>query len=476
MGLGDVSRSPIGRAAISKARTDGPQVSCRYRGLLSVFPCLRALLTIVGLTLVAFFLWLPSLDAIAQQRTARVGVLAYRGAEAATTRWQPLIAYLSSEITGWRFELIPVTLVSASEHLQANELEFLITNPGHFVTLAERYSLSALATRERRDDGQGKGLLQFGTAIFTRADRTDIQTLADVEHKTLAAVSPEAFGGFQMAWYEFIQQGINPFTDFKTIRYKGFPQDAIVTEVQTGAADVGVVRTGLLETLAREGRIQTPEFKVLFSNAQTGFPYLVSSRLYPEWPFAVRAGTDKNLSEAVTVALLNTQHSALAQQHGLKDLWSAPLSYEDVRAVISTYHAKTTDFAAKSQALDRDWVSLGIAVAALLAGLALGILLRGQPSGIRSQVSDDGLQGEVAYDARRERFEKLTPREREILRLICRGEPTKRIAESLHISPKTVEFHRANLLHKTNARSTPRMVQLATRFGFDQVQSLGGTP
>ena len=81
----------------------------------------------------------------------------------------------------------------------------------------------------------------------------------------------------------------------------------------------------------------------------------------------------------------------------------------------------------------------------------------------------------AAEVARRARFENLTRREREILSLICRGEPTKAIAGKLSISPKTVEYHRANLLHKTKARSTPRMVQLATRFGFDQVPTLGET-
>lgn len=447
----------------SRISIEGRQNRRRISGLV------RAFITI-GILFVAGF------GARAQENSAQIGVLAYRGTAATLARWQPLADYLSATIDGWRFELVPITLVSAPERLQSNELEYLITNPGHFVTLAERFSLSALATRERRDAGQQEGMLQFGTVIFTRANRDEIQTLADVKGKTLAAVSPEAFGGFQMAWYEFVQQGIDPFTDFKAIRYKGFPQDEIVMEVLSGPADVGVVRTGLLELLAREGRIKIKDFKVLFSNAQTEFPFLVSSRFYPEWPFAARTGTDKKLCELVAMALLQTQDAEIARRFGLKDLWSAPLSYEDVRAVISTYHGRNAAGAGNLGTLNQLWVSIALAVLALAIGIAIGSLQRRRIAGLPTSIPGTVLSRDAAPDARRKRFENLTRREREILSLICRGEPTKQIAESLNISPKTVEYHRANLLQKTKARSTPRMVQLATRYGFDQVSTLGETP
>ncbi|MCG8648352.1 MAG: PhnD/SsuA/transferrin family substrate-binding protein [Pirellulales bacterium] len=412
---------------------------------------------------------------LAEDRGARIGVLAYRGTDVALARWRPLADYLSAEIPGWRFGIVPVTLVSAGELLQAGALDFIATNPGHFVTLAKRFPLSVLATRETREAGEETGRLRFGAAIITRADRSDLQTLSDLKGSTLAAVSREAFGGFQIGWYEFRDQGIDAFADLKEIRYTGFPQDLIVEEVLSGAADAGVVRGGLLEIMAREGRLTLSDVKVLLPNAQMGYPYRVSSRLYPEWPMAVRAGTDKSLAEQVTVALLKTQDKVLAGRHGLTDLWSAPLSYDVVRAVISAYHTRDGGPVPATQkpVLDRLWLTVVAALLALLAGLGLGMVLRsrsgaGRAPGIAKTVSAKEV-------ARRERFENLTRREREILSLICRGEPTKAIAGKLNISPKTVEYHRANLLHKTKARSTPRMVQLATRFGFDQVPTLGET-
>jgi len=57
----------------------------------------------------------------------------------------------------------------------------------------------------------------------------------------------------------------------------------------------------------------------------------------------------------------------------------------------------------------------------------------------------------------------LTPREREVIRLIAEGATTKEIAARLAISPKTAQAHRENLKLKLNARSTAEIVRYAIR-------------
>jgi DNA-binding NarL/FixJ family response regulator len=60
----------------------------------------------------------------------------------------------------------------------------------------------------------------------------------------------------------------------------------------------------------------------------------------------------------------------------------------------------------------------------------------------------------------------LTPRQREILRLIALGRPTKAIAESLGISVKTVETHRAQLMDRLDIRDVAGLVRFAVRNGL----------
>lgn len=57
----------------------------------------------------------------------------------------------------------------------------------------------------------------------------------------------------------------------------------------------------------------------------------------------------------------------------------------------------------------------------------------------------------------------LTPREREILRMIATGESTKGTAEKLHVSPATVRNHVQNILGKLGAHSRLEAVVYATR-------------
>jgi DNA-binding NarL/FixJ family response regulator len=55
----------------------------------------------------------------------------------------------------------------------------------------------------------------------------------------------------------------------------------------------------------------------------------------------------------------------------------------------------------------------------------------------------------------------LSPRELDVLREICCGSSNQEIAGSLHISKRTVEKHRANLLLKTQSRNSASLVMYA---------------
>ena len=54
---------------------------------------------------------------------------------------------------------------------------------------------------------------------------------------------------------------------------------------------------------------------------------------------------------------------------------------------------------------------------------------------------------------------ELTRREHEVLARIVEGYSSKEVARSLHISPRTVEFHRTNLRKKFAARNTADLVR-----------------
>jgi DNA-binding NarL/FixJ family response regulator len=65
----------------------------------------------------------------------------------------------------------------------------------------------------------------------------------------------------------------------------------------------------------------------------------------------------------------------------------------------------------------------------------------------------------------------LTPRQREILQLIAEGSSTREIAERLHVSVKTVETHRAQLMSRLGIHDVPGLVRFAIRIGMISTES-----
>jgi two-component system, NarL family, response regulator NreC len=58
---------------------------------------------------------------------------------------------------------------------------------------------------------------------------------------------------------------------------------------------------------------------------------------------------------------------------------------------------------------------------------------------------------------------RLTPREKEVVRLIALGGTNKEIASKLGISPKTTDVHRTNIMRRLNAHSVAELVRYAIR-------------
>lgn len=274
-----------------------------------------------------FGLCLNTATACAESDVWTLGVLAHRGAEATEKRWAPTAAYLSEQLNA-RVVLRACTLGEMAAALERGDMDFVLTNPGHYVDLEYHHGISRIATLKKLRQGQPYTL--FGAVIFTRADREDIRTLDELSGKSFAAVSEHAFGGFQMAWRELRQVGIDPFNDLSRLEFTGFPQDDIVLQVQRGGLDAGTVRTGILEQMANEGRIQLNDFRILNPLQSEDFPFRHSTRLYPEWAFAKARATSEGVARAVAVALLRMPGDHPAAVAGNYAGWTVPLDYAPV--------------------------------------------------------------------------------------------------------------------------------------------------
>jgi len=108
--------------------------------------------------------------------TLTLGVLAYRPIDQETARWQPLAEHLGKALTGQRVLLQALTYPELNRALERNELDFVLTNPAHYIELRQRNSLSGVLASLVESAGNTQ-LGAFGGVIFALASRASAQPL-----------------------------------------------------------------------------------------------------------------------------------------------------------------------------------------------------------------------------------------------------------------------------------------------------------
>lgn len=247
-----------------------------------------------------------------------VGVLAFMGAHHADQEWEPVQKFLQAALPRHRIKFIYGDLDDVAQAAHSQTIDFVLTNPGHYVSLELSAGASRIATIEHgRHSVSGLGL---GSAVITRFDRHDLNRLEDLQGMDMAATTRDGFGGYQTVWRELAALGINPDSDLNGLSFVGFPMSRVLDAVSDGKADAGIVRACVLEGLPNGH----DHYKVLSPQPETGFGCIVSTRLYPDWPFATLRHTAPELAREVAIALLQMPPT----QDGLR--FTVPADYQAV--------------------------------------------------------------------------------------------------------------------------------------------------
>ena len=302
---------------------------------------LKTRVNILTLTRISFFFpvlffifvfFCPTVEknaAANETTTINIGVLARRGPEACLQEWSPTAKYLSERISGTSFQIVPLSFQEISSAVESARVDFVIANPYIYVELQNLYGVSRMATIKRLTS-QGHTSL-FGGIIFCRTDRQKITSIKDLKGKSFAAVDENSFGGWIVAWRELNRLGIDPVHDFTTLTFSGTHDDVILA-VRDGKVDAGTVATPILERMIAEGKINPDTFKILNKETTPGFSYALSTRLYPEWPFARLKHTPDELAEKVAILLLGMPMQSAAAKAAESAGWTVPFDYTSVEA------------------------------------------------------------------------------------------------------------------------------------------------
>jgi PAS domain S-box-containing protein len=306
-----------------------------------------------------------------------IGALSWMAKEEAEKAWQPLVGELSRALPGYRFNLKLMNLAEIRVALESRQLDFILTNPAHYILLKERFQLpSPVATLITIENGRHSKA--FGGVIITRAEQTDIATLQDLKGRRIATVESENcnFGSYAVQAYELFKAGL-PLPVKGQLVVTGRPQERVVEAVLTGQAEVGFVRTGVLEHLVAQGKLDPARLKVINLQNHPGFPHRASTRLYPEWPFVILPHVDDELARQVASALLGMHHGTSTFDQAHIHGFDIPANYLPVETVMR--ELRMAPFNAVPAVTMADvWATYRWQIAALLGAVGLIAVLSGR--------------------------------------------------------------------------------------------------
>ena len=263
--------------------------------------------------------------ASASRRVLRVGVLANRGSEICLAEWGKTAEYLESRLAPQRFEIAPLSFADLRRAVEQREIDFVICNPSIYVTLEHAEQVYRIATFLEPTSKGPQAV--YGGVVFTGAGRQDIDSLNDLKGKRFAAVDDSSLGGWHAALRELNALGIRWKRDL-VVTFRG-THDAVVRAVLSGEADAGTVRSTHLEEMVAEKGLDLSLIKVLRAptTPESSYPYLLSTRLYPEWPFAMLRDGDPQMGKRVATALygMTEQDPAALAAHCAG--WTIPQDY-----------------------------------------------------------------------------------------------------------------------------------------------------
>ncbi|PJC85609.1 hypothetical protein CSW98_13590 [Vibrio sp. HA2012] len=263
----------------------------------------------------------------------RIGVLSKRGDSIVLERWTSTADYLTEQLPGYRFTIVPLDFDALDDAVENQEVDFVITNTLYFAELEHSLGVTRIATLKNLGL-KNEVLTNFGGVIFVRKESA-IESLSQLRGKKFGAVEQNSFGGWVMARKELRNNGLEQ-EDFSQLEFLK-THDQVVYAVLDGRIDAGTVRTDTLERMAQENLLSLEQIRVLEPKHHPDFPYLVSTDLYPEWPFASLPSVSADIAQQVLLALLNMPSTSKAALDARIAGWSSPLDYSKVDMLLQEF-------------------------------------------------------------------------------------------------------------------------------------------
>jgi len=179
-------------------------------------------------------------------KSLKIGLTPYLGRERMEHEFSPFISYLAAQVG------IPITLVVGSSYsdildqMKAGSIQLAILSPLNYVTLKQESPKIHLLAKQIAD-----GSDSYSGYIIT-THKAGLKTIADLKGKRFAFVDRNSASGYIYPLALLIEGGLNPLSEFKSIRFSGSHERSIQL-LLTGEVDAAAVYSGAMSVVKRMG-------------------------------------------------------------------------------------------------------------------------------------------------------------------------------------------------------------------------------
>lgn len=225
----------------------------------------------------------------------KVGVMAPRGALKTMKRWGELGKYLAAEV-GSPVKIVPLKPGETVEAVSNGSVAYMLSNPVLAVALKHKLGAETLVTMNKKS---GK---EFAGVIFSKKG-SGISKAADLKGKKVMGFKfKRSAAAYVFQVKHLMDQGINPHKDFAVFK-EAKKQDDIVLAVKSGIFDAGFVKSGLIESMAKEGKVSMNDFTIIDQKSDS-LSNVHSTALYPEWCMSASKNANAGNKAKIKAALL----------------------------------------------------------------------------------------------------------------------------------------------------------------------------
>ncbi|MDH5573182.1 MAG: PAS domain S-box protein, partial [Gammaproteobacteria bacterium] len=286
-------------------------------------------------------------SALYAKELVRIGVHLEHSEEPMNDLWQSFAGYLAQEMDDVSVEVTLLEHDELDEKLKRNNLDFILVDPAFYIQLNQVNGLVRVIATVR-ESYRGDLIPAQAGAIIARADRDDISTLKDLKNKTVGVESKEHLVTYQSQMYILHQAGVSVPDDVTLKMFHDQDRSALDAEVMlssllNGEIDVAFMRGGALEKMIDQGGVRKADFKIINKQHFPGYPFAVSTHLYPERPLVMMPHVEQRLAQKL-VSVLYSIDPALPLLSKLNIYnFTVPMDYTPVFNVARELHLPPFD-------------------------------------------------------------------------------------------------------------------------------------